>query len=77
MNVSSSGLPRDARSPFEPVIQNKAEWTPTVDPAGYLLGARGWKRPFSALRSPQEHETQRDNGGPHLRKRRALEVILP
>lgn len=76
-SVSSSGLPRDNRSPFEPVIQNKHPWTPDLDPAGYLLGRRGFKRTFSALRDPDAHEIQVDNGGPHLRKRRSLEVILP
>ena len=74
---SSSGLPRDARSPFEPIIHNKQPWTPAVDPAGYLLGRRGLKRTYSAWRDPDVVEHQRDNGGPTLRRRRALEVILP
>jgi hypothetical protein len=74
---SSSGLPREIGSPFEPIIHNRCDWTPNIDPAGYLLGRRGLKRPYSAWRSPTEREYQPDNGGPTLRKRRALEVILP
>jgi hypothetical protein len=77
MSISSSGLPRDRRSPLEPVIQNSLAWTPEFDPAGYLLNQRGFKRTYSAWRDPDAREVQRDNGGPTLRKRRALEVILP
>lgn len=77
VSISSSGLPRDSRSPFEPVIHNTQSWTPDRDPAGYLLGKRGLKRTFSAWRDPDAFEHQRDNGGPTLRKRRSLEVILP
>jgi hypothetical protein len=78
MHVSSSGLPRDIRSPFEPVIHNSDPMTPVLDPAGYLLQrTRGLKRPYSAWREPQKLETYRDNYGPHLNKRRSLEVVLP
>ena len=77
-SISSSGLRRDANSPFEPVIQNRHNWTPILDPVGKDLDAqRGYKRLFSALRDPDAVETQVRNGGPTLRKRRALEVILP
>ena len=74
---TSSGLPRDGRSPFEPVIHNFGSWTTTVDPPGHRLNRRGFKRLHSAWRDPDVRETQRDNGGPHLNKRRSLEVILP
>jgi hypothetical protein len=76
-SVSSSGLPRDKNSVFEPVIHNKDPWQPIVDPASRQLGKRGWKRLFSPWRDPDAREEQPMNGGPHLRKRRALEVILP
>lgn len=77
-SISSSGLPRDKRSVFEPVIHNKDPWQPALDPPGKdLQRTRGWKRPFSALRDPDAPEKQEHNGGPTLRKRRALEVILP
>lgn len=76
--ISSSGLKRDVNSPFEPVIQNRHPWTPILDPPGKdLERQRGWKRSFSALRDPDAVEVQVRNGGPTLRKRRALEVILP
>jgi len=75
--LSSSGLPRDARSPFEPVIHNKQPWTPEMEAAGVHLNRRGLKRSYSAWRDPDTRERQRDNGGPVLRKKRALEVILP
>lgn len=76
-SVSSSGLPRDPRSPFEPVIHNKDPWQPVIDPAGKdLERQRGWKRNFAAWRDPDVPDSQPYNGGPHLRKRRALEVIL-
>jgi hypothetical protein len=73
---SSSELPRDARSYFEPVIQNSDEFHPIHTPAGYRLKNRGWRRTFSAWREPQIAEHQTMNGGPHLNKRRSLEVIL-
>jgi hypothetical protein len=76
-NISSSGLRRDRRSPFEPTIHNMHPWTPDVDPPGYALNRRGMKRLFSPWRDPDVRETQPDNGGPTLRKRRALEVIIP
>ena len=76
--VSSSGLRRDPRSVFEPVIQNADNMQPTLDPAGYLLHKRGWRRDFSPWREPQMREIQPPmNRGPHLNKRRSLEVILP
>jgi hypothetical protein len=78
LSVSSQGLPRDMRSVFEPVIQNADSMQPTLDPAGYLLGRRGWRRDFSPWREPQVREIQPPmNRGPHLNKRRSLEVILP
>lgn len=77
LRVSSSGLPRDIRSPFEPAIHNSDPMTPTHDPAGYLLQKRGLKRTYSAFREPQKREEYRDNNGPILNKRRSLEVILP
>ena len=76
--VSSQGLRRDMRSVFEPVIQNADNMHPTIDPAGYLLSKRGWRRDFSPWREPQIREIQPPmNRGPHLNKRRSLEVILP
>ena len=76
--VSSQGLRRDSRSVFEPVIQNADNMQPTLDPAGYLLNKRGWRRDFSPWREPQVREIQPPmNRGPHLNKRRSLEVILP
>jgi len=78
LRVSSSGLPRDIRSPFEPVIHNSHPMRPAVDPAGYLEHKqRGMKRPFSAMRDPFKREHYRDNNGPTLNKRRSLEVVLP
>lgn len=74
--VSSSGLPRDPRTVFEPVINNKDPWTPIIDPAGKDLGRRGFKRLFSPWRDPDAFEQQKHNGGPTLNKRRSLEVIL-
>lgn len=75
--LSSSGLPRSKRSPFEPVIQNKHSWTPILDPVGKDLDRqRGYKRMFSALRDPDRKERQPLNGGSNWRKRRALEIIL-
>jgi hypothetical protein len=76
-SISSSGLRRDVRSPFEPTIQNRHAWTPILDPPGKDLDKKqGYKRLFSSLRDPDQVETQLRNGGPHLNKRRSLEVIL-
>jgi len=78
LRVSSSGLPRDIRSPFEPVIHNSHPMRPAVDPAGYLEHKqRGMKRSFSAMRDPFKSEHYRNNNGPILNKRRSLEVVLP
>jgi hypothetical protein len=75
--LSSSGLRRDPRSPFEPTIQNRHNWTPILDPVGKDLDKKqGYKRLFSSLRDPDAVEVQTRNGGPHLNKRRSLEVIL-
>jgi len=77
MRVSDSGLKRDHRSPFEPVILTKHHWTKVrQEPGEDLEKNRGWKRPFSALRDPEIREVQTENGGPTWRKRRSLEVIL-
>jgi hypothetical protein len=73
---SSSGLLRDKRSVFEPIIHNKDPWTPALSPPGKDLDRRGFKRLYSAWRDPDAREVQQHNGGPTLRKRRALEVIL-
>jgi hypothetical protein len=75
--VSDSGLPRDPRSIFEPVIQNSFKWTPVKTAAGKDLDRlHGFKRPYSAQRNPFHPERQIHNGGPVMKKRRALEVIL-
>jgi hypothetical protein len=75
-SMSSSGLQRDKRSVFEPIIHNKDPWTPALSPPGKDLDRRGFKRLYSAWRDPDAREVQQHNGGPTLRKRRALEVIL-
>ena len=75
--TSSSGMPRPKESVLEPQIENRCAWIPDRDPAGYILNRRGFKRLFSPWRSPYGRETQNDNGGPHLRKRRALAEIHP
>lgn len=76
-SISSQGLKRQLMSPYEPINQLKHPWTPDLDPAGYGLNQRGFKRLFSPWRDPDVKEVQRDNGGPHLKKSRALEEIIP
>lgn len=74
---SSQDLPRDRRSLYEPVIQNADPMHPILDPPGYVLQRRGMRRLFSPWREPQKRERQPLSTGPHLNKRRSLEVILP
>lgn len=77
-SISDSGLKRDSRSPFEPVIQLTQPRQPFYAPVGKDLDRmQGYKRPFSAMRDPDTVERQSENGGPTMRKRRSLEVILP
>ena len=76
-SVSSQGLPRDPRSVFEPSIQNSSPFHPVLDPAGNWLKHRGFRRLFSPWREPQAAERQYMSSGPHLNKRRALEVVMP
>jgi hypothetical protein len=75
-SVSSQGLNRDKRCLFEPTIQNSDPMHPVVDPPGYKLQSRGFRRLFSPWREPQFPERQSMSTGPHLNKRRSLEVIL-
>lgn len=75
--VSSSGLQRDARSFFEPSILTQDRMRPVIDPAGVSLNKRGFRRAFETWREPMMGETPWDEGGPTLKKRRALEVVLP
>ena len=76
--VSASGLKRDPRTPFEPVIQTQQPWIPlNVPPSKDLERLQGFKRIFSAHRNPRTMERQQHNGGPTLRPRRALEIVLP
>lgn len=75
--ISSCGLKRSRDSVFEPVIHNKQPWTPYTTPAGVELNRMGTRKWFDPWREPQAMSQQPENGGPTLRKRRALEVILP
>lgn len=76
--ISSQGLRRDIRCPLEPTIQNADNMQPTVDPAGYWLQNRGFRRLFSPWREPQTREVQTlSRPMPHYNKRRSLEVVLP
>jgi hypothetical protein len=76
-DVSSSGLQRDKRSMFEPSILTQDRMRPVIDPAGVALNQRGFRRNFEAWREPLMREHAWDEGGPTLKKRRALEVVLP
>lgn len=73
---SSMGLPR-RKSCLQPVHDNIQEWTPNVEPAGVFLNTRGFRHLHSAFNYPERTEVDKPNGGPVLRRRRALEVNLP
>ena len=75
-DVSSSGLARDKRSMFEPSILTQDRMRPVIDPAGVALNQRGFRRDFETWREPLMSEQAWDEGGPTLKKRRALEVVL-
>lgn len=77
VSISSKGLPRELESPYEPAIHHHDDWKPIIDPPGYVLNQRGFKRVFSAVRDPDAPEIMVDNSGPTLSVRRSLEVILP
>lgn len=77
VSISASGLRRDSRSMFEPIIQLKDNFHPVMEAPGYRLRQqRGERRLFSPWREPQLREIQRHNGGPHLNKYRSMQVIL-
>lgn len=77
-SVSSKGLPRDKFSPLEPVINTDIEWEHVKMPTGANLNVRDFRRPTNSLRRPRDLSGMDEGqGGPHLKKGRSLEVILP
>lgn len=74
---SSKGLRGRNPSPFEPVIQTRSQWIPTIEPAGVNM-KRQLKSIFNTQRAPQRHvEYNPHNGMQTLDRRRAMEIILP
>jgi hypothetical protein len=74
---SACELKRNSRSPFEPVIRTDMNWEHVKDPVGYELNKKRFRLETDAQRYPR-HLDSRTNGmgGPTLKKRRGLEVIL-
>ena len=74
---SACELKRNSRSPFEPVIRTDMNWQHVKDPCGYELNKKKFRLETDAQRYPR-HLDSRTNGmgGPVLKKRRGLEVIL-
>lgn len=74
---SACELKRNSRSPFEPVIRTDMNWQHVKDPCGYELNRKKFRLETDAQRYPR-HLDSRTNGmgGPVLKKRRGLEVIL-
>ena len=77
VSVSDSGLPRDAKCPLEPTYHNRMPFIPVALAPGAELQKRDWFRDFAPRRNPNIREREVDSGGPHRKKRRSLEVILP
>jgi len=75
--ASSKGLARHHKNVLEPVIHNRVPWQPVKEAPGYALNQRGFRHEHSPWGNPFQRETDRFNSGPVLKKRRALEVILP
>ena len=74
---SACELKRNSRSPFEPVIRTDMNWEHVKDPVGHELNKKRFRLETDAQRYPR-HLDSRVNGmgGPVLKKRRGLEVIL-
>ena len=76
-DFSSSDLKRDKMSVLEPIINNNMEWEHVKDPTGVQLNKKKFRRLTDAQRYPRHLDsTVTGSGGPHLNKRRSLEVIL-
>jgi hypothetical protein len=72
---SSCGLPR-TQSYLNPIYDNRHPWEPVLTPPGVMLNKRGFKHLYNPWNKPFQREMDPEGGGPHLKKRRALEVIL-
>jgi len=75
---SEHGLPRPRSSPFEPVYRNDLNWEQVKLPTGEQLNRKRMRSEFDAQRYPLHLDGRASYyGGPHFKKRRALDVILP
>lgn len=74
---SSQGLPRQQLNVLQPVIDNRSRWNPVIEAPGFALNKRGYRHLHSPWMQPFHAEHDPMNSGPHLKKRRSLEVILP
>lgn len=75
--VTTKGLAHPPGSVLEPIVNNVSPWRPVKPPLGKDLNRQQFRRAFDALRQPDHFSTNiAQEGGPTLRKRRALEVIL-
>ena len=78
MPYSASELKRNKYSPFEPVIRTDMHWQQVREPIGVKLNRKRMRLETDAQRYPRALDSSvAGQGGVHLSKRRALEVILP
>ena len=78
MPYSASELKRNKFSPFEPVIRTDMHWQHVKEPIGMKLNRKRMRLETDAQRYPRALDSHvAGQGGMHLPKRRALEVILP
>lgn len=74
---STQGLPRQQLNILRPVIDNRSRWNPVAEAPGFALNKRGLRHLHSPWMEPFHAEHDPMNSGPVLKKRRALELILP
>jgi len=74
---SCKSLKRPRENFLEPVIQNHTPMTPVNLPSGLYQKDYDWRPIYSTWRHPRSTARETTDGGPLLKKKRALEVVLP
>jgi hypothetical protein len=78
MPYSACELKRNRYSPFEPIIRTDMHWQQVKEPTGVKLNRKRMRLETDAQRYPRALDSYvAGQGGAHLPKRRALEVVLP
>ena len=74
---SSCELKRNRNSPLEPIIRTDMNREHVKDPVGFELNKKSFRLETDAQRYPRHLNSHTNGmGGPLLKKRRGLEVIL-